>query len=261
MDNKVLLLTACITPGGMVYTALQDPKEREKHYLNALRWYLANTEFPIVLCENTNYQLPDEFQPYIDKGRLEYLTFDGNNSFDKSKGKGLGEALIIKYAIENSHLISKTNVIMKMTGRQILVNIGFVAEHCSGKDCVYANMAKENLGIMEALSQFYICPKSFYTNCFFSGINKLNDSRFYYFEHLLYDSMKEWKNNKKGKISEFWMPLKIKGVSGSSNTPLEIRSFAWLRSLARFILHKMGVYRQFANGIFTDEQIKEFRFG
>jgi hypothetical protein len=136
MDNKVLLLTACITPGGMIYTALQDPKEREKQYLNALRWYLANTEFPIVLCENTNYQLPDEFLPYIDKGRLEYLTFDGNNSFDKSKGKGLGEALIIKYAIENSHLISKTNVIMKMTGRQILHNINFISKYSQRTNCI-----------------------------------------------------------------------------------------------------------------------------
>lgn len=260
MDNKVLLLTACITPGGMIYTALQDPKEREKQYLNALRWYLANTEFPIVLCENTNYQLPDEFLPYIDKGRLEYLTFDGNNSFDKSKGKGLGEALIIKYAIENSHLISKTNVIMKMTGRQILHNINFISKYSQRTNCIYANCCKQNLGIMEAFSQYYICPKELYTKIFLKDIGKLNDSRFYYFEHLLYDSMVLWKQDGYGNFSEFWMPLKIEGVSGSRNEPLSMKSFPWLRSLLKFLMHKVGYYRQFDNGIFTDSQIREYRF-
>lgn len=259
MSNKVLLLTACVTPGGMAYTALQDSTERERQYLNALRWYLSNTEFPIVMCENTSYQLPAEFKPYIDSGRLEFLSFDGNNSFDKSRGKGLGEALIINYAIDHSRLIAQADIIMKVTGRQILRNIVFVVKHSTNPNCVYANMCKQNLGIMAALSQFYICPKTFYTKYFLSDIDKLDDSRFYYFEHLLYDSMALWKQDKAGCISEFWMPLKIEGVSGTQNKPLERRSMPWLRSIVRYLVHKFNWFRQGDNGIFTEAQIREFR--
>lgn len=259
MSNRVLLLTACITPGGMAYTALQNPKIREEQYLNALNWYLANTDFRIVLCENTNYQLPKKYEGFINAYRLEYLTFDGNNNFDKSRGKGIGEALIIQYAIQHSKFIAEADVIMKMTGRQILKNINFVSNHCTDDSCVYANLLKMNLGIMEAQSQFYICHKSFYTDCFFKGIDKLDDSRFYYFEHLLYDSIQMWKKNKKGSNSEFWMPLRIEGMSGSFGKPIPKSSFPWAKSLIKYLMHKMGIYKSFNNGIFTDQQVREFR--
>lgn len=260
MNKKILLLTACITPGGMAYTKLQNPKVREQQYLHALKWYLENTNFPIVMCENTNYQLPREFDQFVREKRLEYLTFDGNNSFDKTRGKGFGEALIIQYAINNSQLLLDAEVVMKMTGRQILHNINFISKYSQHSNCIYANCCKQNLGIMEAFSQFYICPKEFYTKIFLKDIGKLNDSRFYYFEHLLYDSMVLWKQNGYGNFSEFWMPLKIEGVSGSRNEPLSMKSFPWLRSLLKFLMHKVGYYRQFDNGIFTDSQIREYRF-
>lgn len=259
MDHKILLLTACITPGGMPYTALQDSTEREKQYLHALRWYLNHTDFQIVMCENTNYGLPEEFLSYQECGRLEYLTFDGNDSFDKSRGKGVGESLIIQYAIENSKLIATADTIMKMTGRQILKNINFIAKHCSKRNCVYANTDRFKSNIKFAFSQFIISPKSFYTDCFLKGIDKLDDSRFYYFEHLLADSMTKWKKDGKGDISEFWMPLLIEGYSGSQNLPLRNPSFPWLRSALKYFLHYIGIYKPLSIPFFTEQQIKDFR--
>lgn len=258
MNNRVLLLTACITPDGMAYTALQNPKIREAQYLNALNWYLANTDFRIVLCENTNYKLPLDYSIYIENGRLEYLTFDGNNNFDKSRGKGIGEALIIQHAIKKSKFIAEADVIMKMTGRQILKNINFVVRHCLDSHCVYANLLKMNLGIMVALSQFFICHKSFYEDYFFNGIEKLDDSRFYYFEHLLYDSMQRWKHDGNGQISEFWMPLFIDGISGSLNKPVPSSKHFWAVALLKYIMHKVGIYKIHKHAYFTDQQIREF---
>ena len=97
-DKFVILLTGCINPNGMKYTALQDPKEREKQYIEAIGFYLRKTSLPIVFCENTNYiPFANYFSEHKKSGRFEYLTFDGN-SYDKNKGKGFGEALIVDYA-------------------------------------------------------------------------------------------------------------------------------------------------------------------
>lgn len=259
MNRKVLLLTACITPAGMAYTALQNPRIREKQYLDALRWYIENTDLSIVMCENTGYQLPPEFTEFINKGRLEYLTFNGNNSFDKSRGKGAGEALIIQHAIKYSKFIADADAIMKMTGRQILKNINFIQRHCGKSNWIYVNNGRYHLHIRFAFSQFYICPKSFYEEYFFKGIGQLDDSKFYYFEHLLADSITKWKDDGRGGVSEFWMPLFIEGTSGSCNTPLEHPSFPWVRSVLKYLMHKCGIYKKMSFGFFTEQQVRQLR--
>ena len=259
MNKRVLLLTACVTPAGMAYTALQDPHERERQYLNALSWYIKNTSLRIVMCENTNYQLPQEFSAFIKNGRLEYLTFNGNNSFDKSRGKGVGESLIIQHAIKYSKFIADADVIMKMTGRQILKNINFIVHHCTKDNCIYANNGRYYLNLRFAFSQFYICPKSFYKEYFLKGISRLDDSKFYYFEHLLADSIAEWKADGRGGSSEFWMPLLIDGTSGSCNAPLEHPSFPWLRSVLKYWLHRCGIYKKMPFGFFSEQQVRQFR--
>lgn len=259
ITNKTLLLTACISPSGMSYTELQDPKLREAQYLNALKWYLSNTPFIIILCENTNYHLPKEFDSYIISGRLEYLTFYGNSNFDRSRGKGVGELQIIKYALKNSKLIQSADCIMKMTGRQVLTNINFIAKICSNRKCVYANLTKQNLGIMAAYSQFFICPKEFFEQVFFKGIDKLDDSRFYYFEHLLFDSIQIWKNDNNGVFSEFWMPLIINGYSGSTNKKIPTKSHPWTKSIILYFMHKCGIYVYEPSPVFSDDQIKKIR--
>lgn len=123
MKYKVcILLTACVNPSGMSHTTLQNPQIRAEQYKEALNYYLKETSLPIVFCENTMYDLSYEFQHYIVSGRLEYLTFEGNN-YDKSKGKGYGEALIMKYAIEHSKLIKHCKYLIKITGRLIITDI------------------------------------------------------------------------------------------------------------------------------------------
>lgn len=90
----VVLLTACVNPNGMSKTVLQDVELRRKQYVNALNFYLQETSLPICFVENTGFDMSCEFHSYIDSGRLEYLCFKGNN-YDKSLGKGYGEAVII----------------------------------------------------------------------------------------------------------------------------------------------------------------------
>lgn len=122
-SNKIcILLTACVNPSGMSHTALQDPVVRAKQYRQALDFYIKETNLPIVFCENTMYDMSVDYKQYIDSGRLEFLTFDGNN-YDKQRGKGYGEAVIMKYAVEHSNLIRNSKYIIKITGRLIVTDI------------------------------------------------------------------------------------------------------------------------------------------
>lgn len=123
----VIVLTACVNPGGMSFTVLQDANERKRQYVEALNYYLTTTSLPIVFIENSNTDFSYEFLSWIEQGRLEYITFDGNTGFDKIKGKGYGEALMLLYAIEHSSMIRQCKYLIKITGRLQVQNINKIA--------------------------------------------------------------------------------------------------------------------------------------
>lgn len=116
-------MTACVNPQGMSYTYLQDKDIRKKQYIEAIEFYLNKTNLPIVFAENTNTDFSHLFRRYIDNGRLEYITFDGNSGFDKIKGKGYGEAIIMLYAIKHSQILRNCKYLIKVTGRIKVENI------------------------------------------------------------------------------------------------------------------------------------------
>lgn len=57
MKTPLLLLTACVNPNGMKFTALQDPKVRMTQYVKAVNFYLSKTDFPVLVVENSGYDL------------------------------------------------------------------------------------------------------------------------------------------------------------------------------------------------------------
>ena len=120
--KSCILLTACVNPQGMPHTTLQDSRIRAEQYKRALDFYLCETRLPIIFCENTMYDMSSDYFQYIESGRLEYLTFDGND-YDKRRGKGYGEAIIMKFAIDHSRIISNSKYVIKVTGRLIITNI------------------------------------------------------------------------------------------------------------------------------------------
>lgn len=94
-------MTACINPNKMAYTALQDWSVRRKQYCEALDYYLHATDYPIVFVENSGEDISPDYTEWIRKGRLEILTFEGND-FPRHLGKGYGEGIIVDYAISHS---------------------------------------------------------------------------------------------------------------------------------------------------------------
>lgn len=48
----ILLLTACIKPNTTDKIVWTDPEERERQYIEAIKWYLTNTNYKLVFAEN-----------------------------------------------------------------------------------------------------------------------------------------------------------------------------------------------------------------
>ena len=206
----VILLTACVNPGGMPFTVLNDTSERLRQYREALDFYLRETAQPIVFCENTLCDFSEDYKEYIASGRLEYITFDGNN-FDKSKGKGYGEALIMEEAFRRSQLLGQCNFVVKITGRLIVRNISQLIKDNRRMftDTIQTFYPHDNM----IDSRLVILPKLFCIDDFLARKDSINDTEGYYFEHLLYDAVISRK--KYIYVPFLHVPL-IDGVSGST---------------------------------------------
>lgn len=239
----VLFLTACINPQGMAFTVVQNCNERLGQYIKALQWYLDNTQYPILFVENTKFDIVPFFQRYIENGRLEVLSFDGNN-YDKSIGKGYGEAMILEYGIKNSKILAlyPDVMIVKITGRLICNNINVLLKYHSKSNTVYANYAFDENRCINRDSRLFMAPKCFFNLSFLPHKSKINDSKHYYFEHHLYDCIEEWINNHNC-AKEFFILPALRGYSGSQGTLISTNGIEMLKHFIKVLLHLVKIYR------------------
>lgn len=229
VDNFVLLLTACISPNGMSFTAVTDPSIREKAYIDALNYYLHNTAYKIVFCNNSGEDLSKKIDDK--KNRIEFLSFCGND-YDRNLGKGYGEYQLMKYAFENSSFIMQAHYIVKVTGKLKVKNL------------------KENLNVLPKLfgqredflmvktfpppvcgtdSRCFMANKGFYERFLSGGEKLINDSHGFYFEHLLYQSVEA------NKDEFFWvdfpLPPLVDGYSWTDGEKYELLEYTKVAEL------------------------------
>lgn len=208
----ILLLTGCINPNGMAFTTLSNKKERKEQYINAIYYYLSHTQYKIVFTENSGTDISNAFQDAINAGRLEYLTYIGNQN--KERGKGYGECEILEYTLNHSEFIqlSSDKRIVKITGRLIVKNITTLIR-CHqlffSKRTVFCSI---NSDLSFPDSRLIIAPIAFWKT-FIQTKENINDYKGYYFEHALCDTIKIEKDFPYSPF--FIMPIII-GISGST---------------------------------------------
>lgn len=192
----------------MNITILQDAEERKQQYINTLSFFLRETGVPIVFVENSNTDISSLFKEYIDKRRLEYITFDGNN-YEKSRGKGLGEALIMQKAIRESLFIRKADFVIKITGRVKVTNIQAIIKQVSqlksGNNLWCDFYAKKFIPTMV----FAFTPKHFYS-FWQDNYHRLDDSKREIYEKIFY----EYALLKDLKVSPFSPSPQLDGICG-----------------------------------------------
>ena len=158
----ILLLTGCINPNGMSYTALSNTEERKAQYIEAINYYISYTRYPIVFVENSGTDISLLFTDAIKSNRMEYLFFSGNKN--KERGKGYGECEILQYALEHSVLIntSKSKRIAKITGRLIIRNINSIIRWHTLFTSQHTTLCTFNSDLSFPDSRFIIASKEFY---------------------------------------------------------------------------------------------------
>lgn len=212
--NKIcILLTACVNPNGMSFTALQDVRIRQSQYEEAMDFYLNNTDVPIVFVENTGCDFSDKYKKYIQEGRLECHTFNGND-FDKSLGKGYGEYQILMYADAHSKILASCQYVLKVTGRIKVLNINNLL---SSKWLNLNHVFRCDFREVDYLwSMVFIVETQKLMDIFRVDGVRLNDTKGVYFEHVLYEGLSK---DKSVLAIPFFESPDIDGICGTSNQP------------------------------------------
>jgi len=227
----ILFLTGTIQPIGVIKTSLTDPIIREKHYCDAINFYLKATKCKIVFVENSNWSIAHKFEEF--KNRIEFLTYDGNKN--GSKGKGFGEMEICEYFIKNSQFLVMDKVFMKITGRYKLINIHRILTYYLKRSTENDTMIDlKNKGLYSD-SRCFISNSEFLSRFLFPQKKLIDDSKGYYFEHALATAAKKSINEGQMNLL-FPAPPIYKGIYATDNIAY---SSSWLRSVLKHIYYKI----------------------
>jgi hypothetical protein len=215
--NICLLLTATVDVRG-VELERADPTVRFNDYRWALeKWTRCPAVDRIVFVENSGYDI-DELIAIprlsgMDMNSVEFLSFDGQD-FPRERGKGLGEAINVEYALENSELLSDDCLIIRVNGRNYVENISAFFDALDADTDILCDLKQyltwgdgRVLGGTIRFFENYVCPYG----------READDSRGYYFEHSLARAIHRGMAD--GLVwRPFPEPPRIIGFSGTSNS-------------------------------------------
>lgn len=215
-----------------------NPLVRENDYINSLKRWVNDTNYSIIFCENSGYdieKIKEIFKSCINR-KTEVLQFDGQD-FPRELGKGYGELSTIRYAIQHSKLIEKIDYLIKVNGRYFFKNIDVITKILSKDNDIYV-MADLKRNMTWADSRIFAFKSSFVINYLSKYQDMLNDSKGFYLEHALARAIHFAMSD-----GYKWLPLPCKpiiiGYSGTFNTPYRTSKLRWLAGEA---IHRVKNY-------------------
>jgi hypothetical protein len=234
-NNCVILLTASIKVGEIVNTKYTNSELRKNDYINSLFYYLNRTNNKIVFVENTNTDLSEYFFKYIEDGRLEMLTFEGNK-FNPNLGKSFGEIEIIEFAINNSKILNSCNNILKITGRYQILNINTLNLLFQKYENSLIGSFFCKLEMMD--SRIFLAPRFFYLQCLLEYKHFIDESKQKYFEHALALACFKFLSNPNNIFFEFNHLPRIHGTFATFNKKYNSRLIYYVFRNSLFHLKK-----------------------
>lgn len=128
-EKATLIITGCIAlTQNVPNVRISNVNERFHEYKESIQWALCNSPFRnAIFCDNSGYDLAllEDFKvvAFRQQKEFEILSFQGNKEEVAIHGKGYGEGGIIKYVLEHSVLLYKSDCFYKRTGRLKISNI------------------------------------------------------------------------------------------------------------------------------------------
>lgn len=217
-NEVILVLTGCIIPNCNDGLIVSNYNERYNQYLKAIRWYIENTPYRIVFCENSGTDISKEFVKY-DKKRVEFITYISSKG-GENRSKGYKEMQILEYAYNNSLFIRTGKLFIKITGRLILLNICQIVNY-------YLSMNKESFisAYQNSIRPFSDCKFLFFTSNFWSILLSYKEKIWPHnnFECITYKAINDAK--KSGMLFVYPPYLdKIDGIGGGNGVTYNLSS-------------------------------------
>lgn len=240
-QETILLLTGCINPNCNDILAINNVEQRKAMYIKSINWYLCNTSFKVVFCENSGIDITDTFDPYLFEDRLEVLTYVSDYSIDTTKG--YKEMEILEYMQANSRFIngcSKSVILVKITGRLILLNISAIIKKLNFSRSRNRTFVSAYLNGRKPWSD---CRFIFFSPDFFPFLIKQKEkiNANYYFEHATTDAVL---SSAKFGINFIYppLPVRIDGIGGGFGnvyniSDKEYRKRYYIHQLRRFLFY------------------------
>ena len=156
MDTLIILTTTVYINPNKYYIFQIDPNERINVYLSSIKQWLTNTNFKILVVDNSGYP----FNKFEENDRFQIISFKENELPEASyllnnNSKGASELFAINYSFNNCKFKNIKNVI-KVTGRYFIP--GF----------------EDYLKEIKMFGDFDIICQNEYSRCEMLGCNKIH---------------------------------------------------------------------------------------
>lgn len=160
-----IILPCTINPCDMPNVARYDVETRLNDYKKSFNFWIENKNInKIILIENSGYDLSffNKIAKKFPNKKIEIISSNSNNSFNKKLGKGYGEYLCLKEVFENSKIVKNTDYFIKITGRYIIKNFNSILKDMISNNAdIYLNLSN-NLKYSDSV--IYGGNKKFFEN-------------------------------------------------------------------------------------------------
>ena len=232
----ILLLTACIKPNVTDYIAIPNYTERKNMYIDAINWYIRNTNFKIIFVENSGKTIKENIIKE-DCNRIEFLTFESKPAVPE-RSRSYKEMEILEYAFKHSKFLTKEElIIVKITGRLKLLNINAIISSLT-------KASKKTKGFVcsakNARKPFSDCRFIYFSKNFWPYLYKQKENIWptYGMEWVLGDAIREAQKNG---LTFIYPPLfeDIEGVGMSQGHSLKSKGFKLLKRKIKHSIVKL----------------------
>ena len=235
----VLIITACIQPRDIPFLKRNSELDRLNDYKIAFRKWCKNKFVNnLIFVENSGYDLSyfqEELKKFPEK-RIEILSSNLNETFNKSLGKGYGEHLCFTDVIKRSKLFRENEYFFKISGRYYVKNFFTIYEELNKKKSDVFVFLKDNLKFAD--SHLFGGSNKFFSNYVVPSSSQINDSKNFFMEHCLAKSvLKAINDDLKFNIIETYP--NISGIIGTNNKKIKINLY---KKIKLYFFYKLKNY-------------------
>jgi len=237
--NYSIILTACINPIDIPFLKYTSVENRLSDYqISFTKWCKNDHVQKIIFIENSGYNLEtfhQEAKRFPEK-KIEIISTNLNNTFEKKLGKGYGEYLCLKEVFEKSIIANETDFFLKITGRYYIKNFDDIYEDFYKRKSDIQIYLKDNLTFAD--TNIFGGSKVFFSDFVIPFSSNTNDTNGIFIEHCIAKAALSG-INKNLIFNHFSVYPDIEGIIGTNNKKIKNNIF---KKIKLFLLGKIKNY-------------------